>query len=818
MLCFWAALSASGPFCGAGQANHDQVGGHVLAGAHPHFINTTDDAACCAVCQATPGCDTWVRQPSTSYCFAVRSPESTEARADRTVGVLAPAPTPAPAPPTLVVEQYGADSLRIRAGLFRAAGQPGRPFEGLPGAILANPLPRPENRTTDGFGTAAAAALPPLANGNIVARFAANGALEVFRVSDGALLIALDSLQLRATAEPGYHSWNASFRGWAGERVWGLGERMTGQLDNKGQKIDFRADQTNTHVTIPFALSSRQYGLFWNHPGWGGVELGAAATRWSADMARQIDILVVTSSSSSSSSSSLPATAAAAASAAAAPAAAAAAAATTTTAASPYADITGRYYDAIGHAPRLPDWALGLWASKQRYASQAEILGAVRNYTAVHGIDVDVLVIDWKHYECVGDWDFTLDRGVCWPDPAAMVAALRGMGVAQVFVSVHPWSQPGSVTHDAMVANNLCIRDETGNPLEWGGWTLPTCKAPASNSSSSSSSSSFGNCLYDPSNPAARAFLWDRLHSTYYAGNITNFWTDGTEPAGSPEDGGKLLPPNVRFMVDGGPETVPAPAAFMMWPVWHSKTAFEGAAAAGGESWSLARSAWAGSHLHKTIVWSGDIQSDWQTLSDQVRAGLNMQLTYPFWNSDTGGFKNGDWPTMGDLVARWFQFSIFTTIVRLHGSRNPKMPQDVPFGKQCDPTGAAGGPIEPWVYGDATLTAIKAALGLRKKLLPYIRTQVAALSDAGVPIMRPLWFDFAADPLAAGVEDQFMYGPGYMVAPVLEQNATTRRVYFPAGASYTDYFTAQVHAGGTNVTVPVTSLQTFPFFVVVKDL
>ena len=80
-----------------------------------------------------------------------------------------------------------------------------------------------------------------------------------------------------------------------------------------------------------------------------------------------------------------------------------------------------------------------------------------------------------------------------------------------------------------------------------------------------------------------------------------------------------------------------------MWPVWHAKTVAEGTRAAGAPaggagSWSLARSAWAGSHLYNTIVWSGDIGSDWQTLANEVRAGLNFQLTYPYWNTDTGTY------------------------------------------------------------------------------------------------------------------------------------------------------------------------------------
>lgn len=78
-------------------------------------------------------------------------------------------------------------------------------------------------------------------------------------------------------------------------------------------------------------------------------------------------------------------------------------------------------------------------------------------------------------------------------------------------------------------------------------------------------------------------------------------------------------------------------------------------------------------------------------------ACARCQLTYPYWNSDTAGFNSGHWHTMGELIVRWFQFSIFTSVVRMHGSRTPKEPAQVPLGPQCDPTGAAGGPIEPWV-------------------------------------------------------------------------------------------------------------------------
>jgi alpha-glucosidase (family GH31 glycosyl hydrolase) len=175
-----------------------------------------------------------------------------------------------------------------------------------------------------------------------------------------------------------------------------------------------------------------------------------------------------------------------------------------------------------------------------------------------HGIDVDVLVIDWKHYACVGDWGFTLNHEVCWPDPKQMIETLTDLGVKQVFVSVHPWSQEGSTTHQEMVDQGLCLHSANGSMLPWGGWTLPTCK---------STPSLENNCLYDPSSRKARSFLWSTLKESYYDEGILNFWTDGTEPAGSPSGG---LPLDAVFYANDSAVTrdLPGPAGWMMWPVW----------------------------------------------------------------------------------------------------------------------------------------------------------------------------------------------------------------------------------------------------------
>ena len=111
-----------------------------------------------------------------------------------------------------------------------------------------------------------------------------------------------------------------------------------------------------------------------------------------------------------------------------------------------------------------------------------------------------------------------------------MVAKLKAMGVQEVMVSLHPWAEAGSTSYKQMREEGLCIKYPNGSFHPWGGWTLPqTCNA----SGEEPPRGEAPNCLYDPSNPRARQFLWSKLKASYYDKGIRQFWTDGTEPAGT---------------------------------------------------------------------------------------------------------------------------------------------------------------------------------------------------------------------------------------------------------------------------------------------
>jgi alpha-D-xyloside xylohydrolase len=211
---------------------------------------------------------------------------------------------------------------------------------------------------------------------------------------------------------------------------------------------------------------------------------------------------------------------------------------------------------------------------------------------------------------------------------------------------------------------------------------------------------------------------------------------------------------------------------------------------------TLGRAGFAGSQRYGAAIWSGDIPSTWEALRQQVRAGLNIGLSgIPWWTNDVGGFFGGQVASeeFRELLVRWFQFGAFCPLLRLHGWRDSSTDDF----QSCDPS--RGGPNEVWSYGEQVYSILRDYLQRRERLKPYILEQMAVASEKGHPLMRPLLFDFPNDVEAALIDDQFMFGPDLQVAPILAPHATSRRVYLPHDAEWTDAWTGQVYSGGQTI-------------------
>jgi alpha-glucosidase/alpha-D-xyloside xylohydrolase len=227
--------------------------------------------------------------------------------------------------------------------------------------------------------------------------------------------------------------------------------------------------------------------------------------------------------------------------------------------------------------------------------------------------------------------------------------------------------------------------------------------------------------------------------------------------------------------------------------------------------WSLHRTGYAGVQRYGGWIWSGDTDGRWQTLAAHVSVGLNHGLSLtPFWGSDTGGF----YPTReltGELYVRWFQFSAFCPSFRSHGRT---WHLRLPWGWN---TGEFG-PIEnnrnvdaAELHHAAVEPICRQYLELRYRLLPYNYSLAREACDRGLPLMRALWLHYPDDPQAVRLGDQYLWGPHLLVAPVIEKQATQRRVYLPAGTWY-DWWTGKSLDGSRWIERPV-DLATLPLFV-----
>ncbi len=439
--------------------------------------------------------------------------------------------------------------------------------------------------------------------------------------------------------------------------------------------------------------------------------------------------------------------------------------------------ILKNYTEVTGRAPEFPENALGLWQCKLRYRTQEEVLSVAREYKR-RGIPLDVIVIDFFHWIRQGDWSFD---PAYWPDPQAMLDELKAMGV-RCMVSIWPTVDRKSVHFNEMLDRGLFIRTERGSLqcFDFQGDTL----------------------IYDAANPEAREYIWDKVKENYYRYGIDMFWLDEAEPEYSAYDY-----EHYRHY------TGPALKVGNSYPKEHARAFYEGMKQAGQtDIVNLLRCAWAGSQKYAALVWSGDVRSNFASLRDQLSAGLSIGLAgIPWWTSDTGGFF-GDIRDehFNELLIRWFQFSAFCPVLRMHGDRGP---HDIPPLSELDYGGgfsATGRPNELWSYGEEVYEILKKYLDIRLGMKDYIRSVMEEASENGSPVIRTMFYEFPEDETCWDLDDQYMFGPRYLVAPVLYQGMTKRTVYLPKG-SWKNIHSGEITEGGRTITADA-PLEILPVF------
>ncbi len=542
----------------------------------------------------------------------------------------------------------------------------------------------------------------------------------------------------------------------ADEGIYGLGQHQQGVWNYRGRAV--RLLQQNTEVGIPVMLSSKQYVLLWDNPAVTEISVGAAApaatasaptrgrggpagagesvVRWSSEVGKAIDYYFCFGGNAEKSMAA--------------------------------------YRKLTGDAPMLPQWAWGFLHSKERYRSQAEMLEVAREFRK-NNIPIDVLIQDWRYWpdNTWGSHDFDKAR---YPDPAGMFKELHGMGY-HALISVWPKFDLGTANSDALIKAGAMYEP-----------VIPYVYPPGKGQ------------WYDAMSAAGRETYWKALNTQLFPLGVDGWWLDAPEPELSGKWGEYRT-----FKTALGPGA----EVFNAYPLMHSKGIYDGQRGTTNDKrvLILTRSAWAGQQRNSAITWSGDIGSSWQVFRNQIPAGLNFVASgIPYWNTDTGGFFNNaatgnmmpNDPRYQEIFTRWFQFSAFCSMFRVHGTG------------QNSGTGIGK---EIYRFPEPARKNLLAMLDLRYRLLPYIYSTAWQVTSEGASMMRPLVMDFAEDMQAASVGDQLLFGPSLMAIPVTTQGATTRSIYLPkAPGGWVDFWTGKVVEGGARVDAAA-PIEIIPLFV-----
>jgi alpha-D-xyloside xylohydrolase len=349
-------------------------------------------------------------------------------------------------------------------------------------------------------------------------------------------------------------------------------------------------------------------------------------------------------------------------------------------------------------------------------------------------------------------------------------------------ISVWPRFAPGSRYYDSLLAKGWFEHFASGKPVDG----LPYDKAGSD---------------IDTTNPEAAAWFWNLIRDNIAAKGFDYFWADETEPD---------LPPDGAYLSIG-----PGTEYFNVYPLFHTAAIYDGVRRDGKKrALILSRDAYTGAQRNGTIFWSSDISPTWDTLRRQIPTGLNVAASgIAYTGNDIGGWQGlpyqhtpthpplidpsgardnvnhyDDYP---ELYVRWFEYGTFLPTMRTHGTRK--------FN-------------EVWSYGPQAEPILEKYLKLRYTLMPYIYSLGWFTHRTGAPFMRALFMDFPSDDKVADIRDEYMFGPALLVAPVVEQGATTREVYLPAGSDWYNYWTNEKVSGGQTIKVAA-PIDTIPLFV-----
>lgn len=434
-------------------------------------------------------------------------------------------------------------------------------------------------------------------------------------------------------------------------------------------------------------------------------------------------------------------------------------------------DVVSRYTELTGRAPLPPRWALGFHQCRYSYYPESRVRFIAENLRQ-RRIPADAIWLD-IHYQD-GYKPFTWDPER-FPDPGRLIADLREQGLRTVvIVDPHPKAEKGYAPYDEGMAGGHFVTDPAGEVIEVPVWPSQAERDPGP------------SVFADFSRPATREW-WGGLYTHFLDLGVAGIWNDMDEPAVFNTTG--TLPLDARHDNEGQPSD--HREIHNVYGMLMTRATYEGLLRLRPEErpFVLTRATFAGGQRW-AAAWPGDNRSYWEDLRGSIPQLLGMGISgLGFVGVDVGGFAG---TPSAELFTRWLQAAIFYPFLRAHTA----------FGTADQ---------EPWSYGTRHEEVNRQAIELRYRLLPEIYKVMREMETTGIPAMRPLFLEYPEDPQTWGLDNEFLFGTDLLIAPVLEEGATARGVYLPAGDWY-EFATGEPHRGGDWIRKKVT-LETIPVYV-----
>jgi alpha-glucosidase (family GH31 glycosyl hydrolase) len=394
-------------------------------------------------------------------------------------------------------------------------------------------------------------------------------------------------------------------------------------------------------------------------------------------------------------------------------------------------DVVRRMTAEVGRQPKpFAPWQFGPWVQTGHQNTEPDELSHLE---ALRAADAPLSAVEthMRYMPCGSDYGEEAEE-------AARTQAFHGLGLAALTYTREAICETYTGPWQEAIATNAFLRRADGSP-----YTFPAFVG--------SGQTEVG--MLDFTNPAARDLygsILDRPYENGYDG-----WM---------EDYGEYAPPD-----SAAANGMTGAEMHNFYPVAYHRAGFRYVKSKSRPVIRFVRSGWTGVHPYAQIVWGGDPSTDWgfDGLASSVTQALTMGLSgISSWGSDIGGFFTLTSPPLTEeLLIRWIQFGAVSGVMRTKGEG---------IGLAQDQ--------RPQVWEQPVLDVWRLYAKLRTQLYPYLMNADRTYRRTGMPIMRHLALAHPGDPQAVARDDEFLFGPDLLAAPVVEQGATRRELYLPRGA------------------------------------